>query len=245
MRGGEECGVPLDRGGSELVRVANHKGARLRAVLQQLREPLDARPRLRRRRRRGALRRLLPRGVGARLGLREEPVCGAVDVVPVQLERLLALPRRRVRDLAQLLGQLAPLLLAESPLLAVGAGRRSRVVAGTAPHRGDSRGGCARRLLRRAAVHAPPLGAAPRRRLHRERLDRAAAPVRRLPPVPLVVDREALLVELVAQPVGGLVVVPQPRRLPRSEDLANLLVAEVGDDDGARRAVLRVPLLLL
>mmetsp|Transcript_8868 Transcript_8868/g.26399 ORF Transcript_8868/g.26399 Transcript_8868/m.26399 type:complete len:384 (-) Transcript_8868:1225-2376(-) len=83
MRGGEECGVPLDRGGSELVRVANHKGARLRAVLQQLREPLDARPRLRRRRRRGALRRLLPRGVGARLGLREEPVCGAVDVVPV------------------------------------------------------------------------------------------------------------------------------------------------------------------
>mmetsp|Transcript_32848 Transcript_32848/g.77674 ORF Transcript_32848/g.77674 Transcript_32848/m.77674 type:complete len:274 (-) Transcript_32848:207-1028(-) len=78
-----------------------------------------------------------------------------------------------------------------------------------------------------------------------ERLNLPVTPVGSIPEVLLVVDRHALLVELVAEAVCGFVVVTQARGLPVCEDLADLLIAERRHENGARAPVCRVPLVLL
>mmetsp|Transcript_7372 Transcript_7372/g.16232 ORF Transcript_7372/g.16232 Transcript_7372/m.16232 type:complete len:256 (+) Transcript_7372:3501-4268(+) len=166
--------------------------------------------------------------------MREQPVCRAVHVVGVGLQRLLAQPRRRARRLAKPLSKLAPSFLRQDALALPLGGCRVAAWRRRGP-----------RLRRRLDLLLLGEGGevGHRRRHARERLDVARAAVRRVPPVLLVVDGDALLVELVAQPVGRLVVVPQPRRLPAGEDLAHVLVGEGRHDDRARAAVRGVPLV--
>ena len=70
-----------------------------------------------------------------------------------------------------------------------------------------------------------------------ERLNLPVAPIGSVPQILLVVDRHALLIELVAEAVCGFVVMTQARGLPVCEDLADILVAERRHEDGARAPV--------